>query len=288
MIIWLNPYTAEEFVKYVNDFDVDEEVELHRQSKQYKDAFTLRQSLDDFTNFHNHLEEIVEKLETLKLANGGGVDEDTKDMDEVFKQYVISALWSSTDDEGTPLDSNYTINDIDDETLAQMRKDVEQFFEQNKDAIDRSGLTYTQVAHDFWLTRNHHGAGFFDHAYDDDAVEEQLTKAAHAMKSTDLYVGDDGKIYAMGGYAEGGEITPSLISKITKEHDENTDINAHQENTLLLAQHFGDSDDVAQAEATIKLRDKQGSLKEDEFRKDYLLYSKLYKRYKSAKQKLGV
>jgi len=62
MIIWLNPFTVEEFKSYVNDFDVDEEIEMHRQMKDYKQAFTISQSLEDFTNFHNHLKAIAEKL----------------------------------------------------------------------------------------------------------------------------------------------------------------------------------------------------------------------------------
>ena len=55
MIIYLNPFTVEEFEKYVNDFDVDELIDMHRQDDRYKKAFTISQSLIDFTNFHNHL-----------------------------------------------------------------------------------------------------------------------------------------------------------------------------------------------------------------------------------------
>jgi hypothetical protein len=49
------------------------------------------------------------------------------------------------------------------------------------------------AGHDFWLTRNHHGAGFWDR--DLGEVGEQLTEAAQTYKEVDLYVGDDGKIY---------------------------------------------------------------------------------------------
>jgi len=62
MIIWLNPFTVEEFKSCVNDFDVDEQIELHREGKDYKNAFTIRQSLEDFTDFHNKLKEVAEKL----------------------------------------------------------------------------------------------------------------------------------------------------------------------------------------------------------------------------------
>ena len=48
--------------------------------------------------------------------------------------------------------------------------------------------------HDFWLTRNGHGAGFWDGDYDDE-VGTELTKIAHTFKELDCYVGDDGKIH---------------------------------------------------------------------------------------------
>lgn len=63
MIIWLNPFTVKEFKSYVDDFDVDEEIDLHRQEQLYKNNFTIAQSLKDFTDFKNDLEELVLKLE---------------------------------------------------------------------------------------------------------------------------------------------------------------------------------------------------------------------------------
>lgn len=67
MIVWLNPFTAEEFQSYVNDFDVDEEVITHMQDPKYKSAFTISTSVKDFTDFHNHLKEI--NLSLIKQSN---------------------------------------------------------------------------------------------------------------------------------------------------------------------------------------------------------------------------
>lgn len=66
MIIGLVPFTKEEFIEYVNDFDVDEHIEITRQDKSYRAAFTIRQGLDDFTAFHNHLKEVVESIQSAK------------------------------------------------------------------------------------------------------------------------------------------------------------------------------------------------------------------------------
>lgn len=62
MIIWLNPFTADEFKRYVNDFNIDEQIDLHRQDQRYKNDFTITQSVKDFTKFHNHLKKIAAKL----------------------------------------------------------------------------------------------------------------------------------------------------------------------------------------------------------------------------------
>ena len=48
---------------YVENFDIDEEIELHRQDERYKKAFTIRQSLEDFTDFVEELKNIIILLE---------------------------------------------------------------------------------------------------------------------------------------------------------------------------------------------------------------------------------
>ena len=62
IIITLIPFTRQEFYRYVDDFDVDNQIDNYRQDKQYKDVFTISQSLADFTEFHTMLKEVVEKL----------------------------------------------------------------------------------------------------------------------------------------------------------------------------------------------------------------------------------
>ena len=62
MVINLMPFTSEQFIKYVNDFDIDEEIDLHRQDKRYRDAFKITESVKDFTDFHNHLKEVASML----------------------------------------------------------------------------------------------------------------------------------------------------------------------------------------------------------------------------------
>lgn len=109
--------------------------------------------------------------------------------------YLECALWSSTDesrdDGGDPLDDNYGPDDIDNLALASAIEDCRDF--QKENASDLEGLDLEQAGHDFWLTRNRHGAGFWDRGLGDKG--ERLTKASHGYGEVCLVVGDDGKVH---------------------------------------------------------------------------------------------
>ena len=66
MIITLIPFIPDEFIRYVDGFDIDEEIDFYRNDKSYKNTFTIRQSLKDFTNFYENLKEVSEKLKKEK------------------------------------------------------------------------------------------------------------------------------------------------------------------------------------------------------------------------------
>ena len=119
------------------------------------------------------------------------------DLDTVFRHYLDCALWSSVemteDGNGEPLDESYDADDIAPEALVEMRADVEAFVADNTDDLALAGQSDEQIGHDFWLTRNHHGAGFWDRGLG--PVGDRLTKAAHVYGEVDLYVGDDDQLY---------------------------------------------------------------------------------------------
>lgn len=114
-------------------------------------------------------------------------------LDTFTRAYVVCALWSSTDLDGKPLDRDFNLEDISDETIQKMIADCAKF--QADHADDISGYP-EQAGHDFWLTRNRHGAGFWDPGRPwEDGAGDRLTQAAHAFGEVYLYVGDDQKLY---------------------------------------------------------------------------------------------
>jgi hypothetical protein len=125
-------------------------------------------------------------------------------LDDFTLAYIEAALWSSNDDSdesgGEPLDSNYSIDDLDPDTLAMMADECRRFQEENAADLaryDHPEWTAAELGgHDFWLTRNHHGAGFWDRSkcLPEDAGK-RLTSASHKYGEYYLYLGDDGVIY---------------------------------------------------------------------------------------------
>ncbi len=114
-------------------------------------------------------------------------------MREFTKAYTDTLLWSSTDDDGEPLDAIYTADDLAPEALARIVSDCTDFLSDphTLELCEKHGMT--RSGHDFWLTRNRHGVGFWDRGHG--AEGDYLTDRAHVYGEQDPYVGDDGQIY---------------------------------------------------------------------------------------------
>lgn len=117
-----------------------------------------------------------------------------------FEAYLEAALWSSVDENGEPLDANYGISEIHDESIQKMKEDCEKFQKQNEQWLNEENcLTKInfeeQGGHDFWLTRNGHGCGFWEKSDWKEYPGMILTKSAKAFGECNLYVGDDGLIH---------------------------------------------------------------------------------------------
>lgn len=118
-------------------------------------------------------------------------------IDAMLASYIETALWSSTDNSdesgGNPLDDNFDASDLDHVSELTMRKECAAFLLENARDI---GGKWRSAGHNFWLTRNGHGAGFWDSSDFPGAIGERLTDASKAYGNSDLFIGDDGKIHA--------------------------------------------------------------------------------------------
>lgn len=109
--------------------------------------------------------------------------------------YLTAALWTTDDNPGSgewQEHDDWTIDDIAPDAIQDAIADCAAFQIDNGADLEHAGDAERNGI-DFWLTRNHHGAGFWDRGYG--AVGDRLTDAAHAYGEADLYRGDDGKLY---------------------------------------------------------------------------------------------
>lgn len=137
-------------------------------------------------------------------------------LDKFTQAYIQAMLWSTNDNSdesgGIPLDENYSFMDLSPEALTRIVDDCNKFQAENADDISRhphtvrchtdsygrdeySGLEC--AGHDFWLTRNHHGVGFWDRDWLDQEVKDRLTAACHKFGECWVEVGDDGLLYIL-------------------------------------------------------------------------------------------
>jgi hypothetical protein len=107
-------------------------------------------------------------------------------IDEILSHYVAAALWTDTEDKDS--------DDIHPDTLTQMRDDVEAFMSSvDGEGWDTSAWSDAQMGHDFWLTRNGHGAGFWDRGHG--KIGDDLTALAKPFGEFSLYIGDDDRVH---------------------------------------------------------------------------------------------
>lgn len=123
----------------------------------------------------------------------------TDEKRQFFRSYVITAGWSSLDDDGDPIDNDPDWRDrLTPESEVNMARDCLDFlrsFEDDLRAAMRARPDYDlgYAGHDFWLTRNGHGVGFWDRGLGE--IGDRLTEMSRPYGDSDLYFGDDDKLY---------------------------------------------------------------------------------------------
>lgn len=117
------------------------------------------------------------------------------DLDRVFSGYIQAMLWVNTidhEDETEPIDAREF--DVTVDLLTHATEDVHDFVTGNLELLD--GLDPEQIGHDLALTRNRHGAGFWDRGLG--RRGEELTELAHALGEETWITNDNGKVELLG------------------------------------------------------------------------------------------
>jgi len=167
----------------------------------------------------------VEEIREQQMRDG----EDSSGEDSNIMHYVMSLLTSSaedwTDHTASKANESATVNeapsssdinefvsgyidaatpyeeelgrdaDWSEEGLADMKKDATAFYTKAEELLNSVDGEHGLAGHgvDFWLTRNGHGAGFWDRGYGD--AGDKLTDLAQSFGEANIYLGDDNMIY---------------------------------------------------------------------------------------------
>ncbi|MEU5425210.1 hypothetical protein AB0H73_06330 [Streptomyces olivoreticuli] len=116
------------------------------------------------------------------------------DRENEFKQAFMDALlFAVQHDEDWLPDRPPTVDGLGALTLAKALNSCTTF--------ERAAASYfkgrdAEAGHDFWMTRNGEGVGFWDGDWPDPAATI-FTVAAHAVGPFELYRGDDGKVHTL-------------------------------------------------------------------------------------------
>ncbi|MFN7883244.1 MAG: hypothetical protein ACK5PF_09560 [bacterium] len=126
-----------------------------------------------------------------------------QDKESATRAYLEAAEWTLDDDDAKP-------NGFSEQAREHASAAVESFATRAGIyagfAINRPGYDASRLGHDLWLTRNGHGAGFWDRDELEEpegdtgpGVGEELTRHAEAMGECYAYTGDDGLLHIDGG-----------------------------------------------------------------------------------------
>lgn len=135
-----------------------------------------------------------------------------KQIDTITKHYLITLLRTMPgDDECENPGDDIAIEDLPPETIEQAKQDVVSFVASCGVLFDMAMQCYDDgygqhpdarraeaaFGHDFALTRNGHGVGFWDRESEGlpKFLGDALTKICKDFKESDLYLGDDGRAY---------------------------------------------------------------------------------------------
>lgn len=124
-------------------------------------------------------------------------------IDDFTWGYITTLFWCTSEDEFPEYcySGEFSITEEDAErlsvgTLETIIDDCASFQNSCAELLEQTGASDFRNGGDFALTRNRHGAGFWDRGYGESGTK--LTKMSRPYGEFYLYLGDDGRIYANG------------------------------------------------------------------------------------------
>ena len=123
-------------------------------------------------------------------ANRAGIN-----LDPFVSAYILAAYWTSTGDSDQPDSEAEMSLDAINQAIAECNSFRVAAAAELAIACDRNGYSEERAGHDFWLTRNGHGCGYWDRDELEAGNRDRLSDLAREAGHADLYDGDNGLLY---------------------------------------------------------------------------------------------
>ena len=124
---------------------------------------------------------------------------DFNKLDSFTRGYIEAAFWTDANADMSEDLEGATFAELADESLTSIIEDCSAFQKDNAVMLEQA-YTSELVAYDesragtdFWLTRNRHGAGYWDRGLG--KIGTALSDAAHVYGTSSLYRGDTGAVH---------------------------------------------------------------------------------------------
>ena len=131
-------------------------------------------------------------------------------LDDFTVHYLIAALWteeerlSEDSEKDTGKERSFDLLDFAPSAIERAIKDCTEFQQAWPELLAAAYELYPphpdaptpqcSAGHDFWLTRNGHGVGFWDRGFGR-KLGDELTDACKACKEVTIELGDDGELH---------------------------------------------------------------------------------------------
>ena len=112
----------------------------------------------------------------------------TREQDAFIAAFFEALFWS----EGEAF-YDLICTDLEYGDAEELISDCLGFLSEASTLLAKTSLTFESAGHDFLLTRNGHGAGFWDRGLGD--VGDKLTDMAHNYGTIGLELGNNGRVY---------------------------------------------------------------------------------------------
>ena len=56
----------EQLTEYIDNFDIDSEIDMYRENEEYRNNFTIKESIEDFEDYISNIKDLIEELEINK------------------------------------------------------------------------------------------------------------------------------------------------------------------------------------------------------------------------------